>query len=401
MYYGKGQTARRLNLANATEQELTDLARACDQATFGLDEKDVLDESYRKARKMDSEYFSSTFNLADSGLMDTVRSELLEGENEGKVIKAELYKLNVYEPGAFFKTHKDTPRSETMFGSLVLVFPTRHEGGSLLLRHDDQEWEFDSAKAVADQSSPAIGYIAFYSDVEHEVTPVTSGHRVTLTYNLYFIPGLVNQDAAQDTNISIVPSNEAVFRSVFAELLGSMDFLPEGGKLGFGLSHQYAFTPDINAIPRDPYGRVQHSRNRSNNVLALQRLVHGLKGSDATIFRVCQGLSLKAYLRIIYNAGDALMMANHVVNIHPDEEVEELQITLHNEGAIFLEADQESMSYFDPPKLDKVHWVTKVTPFNQVATNYVRYGNQASLGCVYGDMCLIVEVGKLGHRTTA
>lgn len=288
-----------------------------------------------------------------------------------------------------------------MFGSLVLVFPTRHEGGSLLLRHDDQEWEFDSAKAVADQSSPAIGYIAFYSDVEHEVTPVTSGHRVTLTYNLYFIPGLVNQDAAQDTNISIVPSNEAVFRSVFAELLGSMDFLPEGGKLGFGLSHQYAFTPDINAIPRDPYGRVQHSRNRSNNVLALQRLVHGLKGSDATIFRVCQGLSLKAYLRIIYNAGDALMMANHVVNIHPDEEVEELQITLHNEGAIFLEADQESMSYFDPPKLDKVHWVTKVTPFNQVATNYVRYGNQASLGCVYGDMCLIVEVGKLGHRTTA
>lgn len=55
-----------------------------------------MDESYRKAGKLDVTHFSSTFNLADSGLIDIVRSELLEGENDRKTVRAELYKLNVY-----------------------------------------------------------------------------------------------------------------------------------------------------------------------------------------------------------------------------------------------------------------------------------------------------------------
>jgi hypothetical protein len=72
-----------------------------------------------------------------------------------------------------------------MFGSLVVVFPSRREGGALILRHGGQEWTFDSAEAVRAHDSPAIAYVAFYSDVEHEVTVVRSGYRVTLTYNLY------------------------------------------------------------------------------------------------------------------------------------------------------------------------------------------------------------------------
>jgi hypothetical protein len=79
-----------------------------------------------------------------------------------------------------------------MFGSLVIVFPSPHEGGALLLRHRGQEWTFDSGEALssaAAKDEPSIGYVAFFSDIEHEVTPVTSGHRITLTYNLYFDDG--------------------------------------------------------------------------------------------------------------------------------------------------------------------------------------------------------------------
>jgi hypothetical protein len=36
------------------------------------------------------------------------------------------------------------------------------------------------------QTTTSIAYITFFSDVEHEVSEVTSGHRVTITYNLYF-----------------------------------------------------------------------------------------------------------------------------------------------------------------------------------------------------------------------
>jgi hypothetical protein len=56
-----------------------------------------------------------------------------------------------YRPvnGSFFRPHADTPRSDKMFGSLVIVFPSPHEGGALLLRHRGQEWTFDSGEALA------------------------------------------------------------------------------------------------------------------------------------------------------------------------------------------------------------------------------------------------------------
>jgi hypothetical protein len=72
-----------------------------------------------------------------------------------------------------------------MFGSLVVVFPTPHEGGALLVRYRNQEWSFDSGREFKAAHEPTIGYVVLLNDVEHEVMPVTSGHRVTLTYSLY------------------------------------------------------------------------------------------------------------------------------------------------------------------------------------------------------------------------
>lgn len=79
-----------------SEEQLEDLSRACDPATFGANQKDVLDESYRKARKLDAGSFALTFNLQGSGLIDIIRSELLGGDVSNKEIVAEGYKLNVY-----------------------------------------------------------------------------------------------------------------------------------------------------------------------------------------------------------------------------------------------------------------------------------------------------------------
>jgi hypothetical protein len=75
---------------------------------------------------------------------------------------------------------------EMMFGSIVIVFPTSHEGGALVLRHRGQEWTFDSSTALSAALPTSIAYAAFFCDVEHKVQPMTSGHHVTLTYNLYF-----------------------------------------------------------------------------------------------------------------------------------------------------------------------------------------------------------------------
>ncbi|KAG7096291.1 hypothetical protein E1B28_003738 [Marasmius oreades] len=163
--------------------ELEALSASCDQATFGRAHEDVLDESYRKAGKLDLGRFASTFDAAQ--IFPTIIPYLIQGKDAEQRVEADMHKLNVYDKGSFFRAHKDTPRSERMFGSLVVVFPTPHTGGELVLRHAEKMFTFDSGTILAG-SPDKIAFIAFFSDVEHEVLPVTSGHRVTLTYNLYY-----------------------------------------------------------------------------------------------------------------------------------------------------------------------------------------------------------------------
>lgn len=74
------------------------MSDSCEAATFGVDQKDVLDESYRKAGKMDVSNFASNFSLARTGIMEHVRSQLLEGDAQ---VQVELYKLNVYGKDIF------------------------------------------------------------------------------------------------------------------------------------------------------------------------------------------------------------------------------------------------------------------------------------------------------------
>ena len=74
-----------------------------------------------------------------------------------------------------------------MFGSLVVIYPTAHEGGELIFRHKDHEWKVDANSLTTSQHSPSLVYVAFYSDIEHEVLKVTKGRRVTLTHDLYLV----------------------------------------------------------------------------------------------------------------------------------------------------------------------------------------------------------------------
>ena len=103
-----------------------------------------MDLSYRKAGKMDPTDFMTRFHPGLLGLSEFVRGQLLEGAEDWKGLRTELYKLNVYGQlsatpyypshysqgkDSFFKAHKDTPRGVNMIGSLVAIFPTAHRGG--------------------------------------------------------------------------------------------------------------------------------------------------------------------------------------------------------------------------------------------------------------------------------
>jgi 2OG-Fe(II) oxygenase superfamily len=293
------------------------------------------------------------------------------------------------DKGSFFKPHVDTtPRSKKMFGSLVIVFPTPHEGGALLLRHRGQEWIFDSGRELAAKDKPSIGYVVFFSDIEHEVSPVTSGHRVTLTYNLYFDDdGPVSANDAVSMHLAPPLVNEGAFREAFAALLENPEFLAEGGTLAFGLRHVYP---------------IQDSTD-------LKHVYNILKGSDAVVYWSVRANGFEPVLYMYYE-NDRFdpaegVLVDEVVNFTGfcDPENRDVIDFLHEEGGAIVTRDRE---YFREEYMreslyetaEEVEWVTPMTTINQKEDAYISYGNEAALNCVYGEICLVVRIGKAGDR---
>ena len=277
----------RIDFSNPRTRELEALYHACKPAEFGRDGESVLDESYRKAGKMDLTSFATLFDPRSLGIHEQISKALLT--QSLVTMDMELYKLNVYGEysgcsdvstqsnpssageGDFFKPHKDTPRGQDMFGSLVVVLPTAYGGGQFVLRHGEKEWTIDFAKFAA-AKEPSVCFLAFYSDVEHEVLPVTSGHRVSLTYNLYHKPIHATAPIQNHTPFHLQ------LKQALIDLLNDKSKLPNGGYLGFGLAHEYVHT-----------GR---------NLLEL--LPAQLKGSDRALADVCDELGLRYSLRLLY-----------------------------------------------------------------------------------------------------
>jgi hypothetical protein len=252
-----------------------------------------------------------------------------------------------------------------MLASLVVVFPVRHEGGSLILRHENKEWIFDAATLLLDQQLSSVAYVAFYGDVDHEVSMVNDGYRVTLTYNLYL-------EKVQPTLPTVISSIESTFYNALSSALQDPDFLSEGGLLGFGLNFMY---------PIDP------------STTYLATLERDLKGSDAMIKQVCERLGLDASLKAIYNPNDeAILMLDDVFELdqHRRFEGDEVVDALVQDGGERIDGFSRHAK--------KVTWVTSLNRNAGFQTPYVHYGNEATLSYVYGDVCLMVQVDGWAKR---
>jgi hypothetical protein len=121
------------------------------------------------------------------------------------------------------------------------------------------------------QDHQAIEWAAFFSDCQHEVGEVTSGHRVTLTYNLYSTSASILRHLSS-TEVESFP----LYHEVKAAL-SSKGFLANGGKVGFFGNHFYA----------------------QNNEKAPEILPQGLKEIDMIIYVVCRALGLSTSVRPI------------------------------------------------------------------------------------------------------
>ncbi|KAI9744730.1 MAG: hypothetical protein M1818_001655 [Claussenomyces sp. TS43310] len=250
-----------------SDRDARALVEASHEAPFGKGSETIVDVNVRKTWELNADAFELQ-NPAWPAELATMLQDVLQRMGIPKLgVKAELYKMLLYEEGAMFKPHQDSEKAPGMFATLVVCLPSKHEGGNVRLSHAGKHMIFQTAETSAFDCN----YMAWFSDVVHEVLPVTSGRRLVLTYNI------INTLGVHASASDIVKSSTRL-RNIFLSWQHLYDNKKdrESSMLVYQLEHQY----------------TQVSLH-----------FHALKGADkqivSTLKQTCSELGFHIYLAIL------------------------------------------------------------------------------------------------------
>ncbi len=161
--------------------EIREMIKFARKAPFGRGTETVLDATVRSAWEIDAgqmTFSNSDWNNFVASIIEEIKPAL--GIN-GQGVSTNLYKLLIYEEGDFFLAHKDSEKEKGMFGTLIIGLPSKHTGGELTIEFDGRQEKISFSEPISQYKIP---FVAFYADCTHELSPITSGYRVCLVYNL-------------------------------------------------------------------------------------------------------------------------------------------------------------------------------------------------------------------------
>jgi hypothetical protein len=212
------------------ETQMRQVIEQATRAPYGRGEETLHDEAVRKTWQLPPakvQIGGRSWETSFQQILATVTEGL---GCEGMNVTAEFHKLLVYDAGGFFKAHRDTEKAEGMFGTLVVVLPSAHRGGELVLRHAGREVTVD----MSTQEVSELRFAAFYADCEHEVRPITEGHRVCLIYNL------IQQRTAKADQLLTAPLYDSETGAAARMLKDAFAATGAPAKLAWLLGHQYS-----------------------------------------------------------------------------------------------------------------------------------------------------------------
>lgn len=231
------------------------------QAPFGRGDETVVDTTVRKTWELNTgqfrcsnprwkAYLDSLLQEATKNLgmyvvhLDLSRCIILMKLFRPGTVRAEPYKLLLYEKGSFFKRHKDSEKAPGMVGTLVICLPSKHEGGDVYLSHAGKTRVFATSKP----STFDLTALAWYSDVTHEIKEISSGYRLVLTYNII-------QDAGSKTSAGFFVQQQDHLQSWITRWRGAF---PKVTKLVYRLEHKYSKNGlSLRQLKGSDAGRVQ------------------------------------------------------------------------------------------------------------------------------------------------
>lgn len=165
------------------------LIAAARPAHFGRGESTVKDTSVRDTWELEPAQVTlggAQWQAELEAALAYVRDEL--GLPRTAHLTAELHSALVYGKGQFFLPHQDSEKHEDMVATLVVMLPSVHTGGELIVDDGGTEKTYTGSR-------DEIVFVAFYADRRHEVRPVKSGYRVSLTFNLLLTASVHDPDS--------------------------------------------------------------------------------------------------------------------------------------------------------------------------------------------------------------
>ncbi len=222
---GVGRIALPLLPAQAAQ-----LVAVAERAPYGRGADTLVDTDVRRTWQIGADRVRIGGRHWDQSLASIV-TRCAAGLGLAEPVTAELYKMLVYDTGSFFVEHRDTEKAPGMFATLVIVLPSIHTGGELLVRHRDREVCLD----LASEDASEVAFAAFYADCVHEVRPVTEGCRLVLVYNL------IRQGTGQPLEPPAYDTEEARVTDVLRRWVARQDAPAEDAprKLIYPLEHVY------------------------------------------------------------------------------------------------------------------------------------------------------------------
>lgn len=184
--------------------------------------------------------FSTTFELANHPVLDTIRSVLFPSCYPGTYLFVVRDTLEIILAGA----HSEPQRPSTSRGldgaklvaTVIVTLPVRFRGGALKVCNPegDEERFFPPAQFVGAQGEMQLPWTAFLADCEHEVEYVEQGSRMSIKYSIWmktFGP------VGQKPNPLITPHDQLL------DALSPILNLSRGQRLGIYLTGKYDCSP--------------------------------------------------------------------------------------------------------------------------------------------------------------
>ena len=121
------------------------IIQAAHRAPFGRGTETVVDTSVRNTWELNPDQFS--LGERWQPYVNTLAAQACyELGVDHKHVRAELYKMLLYEKGAMFKPHADSEKTPGMFGTLVISLTSDHTGGTIVFHQNKQRLSFQTEK---------------------------------------------------------------------------------------------------------------------------------------------------------------------------------------------------------------------------------------------------------------